>query len=393
MHRYTCKIIQRIDIPRKDGTCLLSLQAFINKKRIVIPLSLYASPAEWDDQQQKIIFKKKSLLSKKEVDDYNLILANSKAKASDIFVHHRLTDDDLTADRFKKLFLEEESRHDFIAFMRKEIEKQKGLKHVRTITAYNNTLFKIQNFAGNVPFRKLSFEFISDFDRWMTVKEKLHLNTRWKQHKNIKFFINQAIRKGFNIESPYVHFKTKQARTNRTFLTPEEVHQLKEIYFDERRSGTFKKVLQYFLFSCFTGLRVSDVKQLTEEMIVENELIIKPQKSIRIQKQLRIPLSANAKSFLVSNLGTIFSPISEKHLNDTLKAIARAVDPEIKKKVTMHVARHTFAMMFLEAGGKVERLQQILGHSKIETTMVYVHIREESKRIDIDKMDDLMARL
>ena len=49
----------------------------------------------------------------------------------------------------------------------------------------------------------------------------------------------------------------------------------------------------------------------------------------------------------------------------------------LKKRLTFHTARHTYATGFLNAGGKVEVLQRIMGHTDIKTTMVYVHISRE----------------
>jgi site-specific recombinase XerD len=46
----------------------------------------------------------------------------------------------------------------------------------------------------------------------------------------------------------------------------------------------------------------------------------------------------------------------------------------INKKISFHVARHTFATLFLKMGGKIQNLQQLLGHSSISTTMIYSHI-------------------
>ena len=62
--------------------------------------------------------------------------------------------------------------------------------------------------------------------------------------------------------------------------------------------------------------------------------------------------------------------ITAKTINETIKKIASFLG--IKKSISAHVARHTFATNYLRMGGKVENLQILLGHSKIETTMIYV---------------------
>ena len=70
-----------------------------------------------------------------------------------------------------------------------------------------------------------------------------------------------------------------------------------------------------------------------------------------------------------------------------MKDIARICG--IKKRVTFHVGRHTFATQFLIIGGKVEVLQKLMGHSKMETTMIYVHIVDTQKEDQISQMDTI----
>lgn len=60
----------------------------------------------------------------------------------------------------------------------------------------------------------------------------------------------------------------------------------------------------------------------------------------------------------------------------------------ISKTVSFHVARHTFATQFLIEGGKLETLRDLLGHSKIETTMRYVHIVDRAKRDQMQTYSD-----
>ncbi|MFV8354970.1 tyrosine-type recombinase/integrase [Flavobacterium sp. XS1P32] len=61
----------------------------------------------------------------------------------------------------------------------------------------------------------------------------------------------------------------------------------------------------------------------------------------------------------------------------------------MQKKVTFHVPRHTFATSFLRAGGQVEKLQLLLGHSDIKQTMIYVHIVQADANAEIFLLDNL----
>jgi site-specific recombinase XerD len=147
-------------------------------------------------------------------------------------------------------------------------------------------------------------------------------------------------------------------------------------------------ILRQFLFTCFTSLRISDVKKIGKSNIINNELVFIPHKNRKRNKILRIPLTEMAKKFLVDNdIEELFKEYAEQYCNRVLKDIASEL--EIKKKLTNHVGRHTFATMFLESGGSVEVLQQIMGHSKIQTTMIYVHITDARKKEQLKLMDNI----
>lgn len=82
--------------------------------------------------------------------------------------------------------------------------------------------------------------------------------------------------------------------------------------------------------------------------------------------------------------------VAEQTMNKTLKKIALSM--KMRKKVTFHTSRHTFATLYLIAGGRIENLMQLLGHKKIETTMIYSHIVALDANKDVYKLDELFAK-
>jgi site-specific recombinase XerD len=138
--------------------------------------------------------------------------------------------------------------------------------------------------------------------------------------------------------------------------------------------------------SCFTGIRISDNLKLTENNFIENTIVLT---MVKGKKFIRIPLNESAKKYIVPR--TIFpGTFAPETINEELKAIAKFLG--IRKHITFHVARHTFATNFLMCGGRVEHLQKLLGHSKIEDTMIYVHIVENITDVQILNMDDILQQ-
>ena len=74
--------------------------------------------------------------------------------------------------------------------------------------------------------------------------------------------------------------------------------------------------------------------------------------------------------------------MTDQKMNQHLKDVALHCD--IKKKLSMHVGRHTFATRLLSRGGKLERLKELLGHVDIKSTMIYVHVSEEDMKHDVN---------
>lgn len=128
-----------------------------------------------------------------------------------------------------------------------------------------------------------------------------------------------------------------------------------------------KIVLQYFLFSCYTGIRYSDLKLLNAEDIQNNTIHIRMHKT---SLGVSIPLSRKANQLLPpSKSGKIFSIFCNKVTNRILKKIA--TKSGIDKKLTFHVARHTFATTSLTLGIPIEVICKLLGHTNIKTTQIY----------------------
>jgi site-specific recombinase XerD len=90
-------------------------------------------------------------------------------------------------------------------------------------------------------------------------------------------------------------------------------------------------------------------------------------------------------SLLENKCGSVFYNYTEQYANRTLKKIAKKV--KIKKNLHHHVGRETFGTLFTEAGGTVEELQWYFGHSKITTTMKYVHVNKDRLRKRISKLN------
>ena len=144
---------------------------------------------------------------------------------------------------------------------------------------------------------------------------------------------------------------------------------------------------------CLTGIRISDFIRMKKENNQENTLKFIPHKTnSKKQIELHIPLIDKAKKLIKdedSTNGFLFNAITEQKMNEQLKTIADLAG--IKKDISNHSARHTFATMFLEKTSDVATLQKLLGHSNIQETMTYVHISNKKVNSQMLNFDQLLA--
>ena len=173
--------------------------------------------------------------------------------------------------------------------------------------------------------------------------------------------------------------------TPREYLTIDEVRKLIEA--DAPRAD----VKIAFLFSCFCGLRIMDIKNLCWKHISKNgnrwQVEIRQYKTGAL---LYLPLNMNARKWMpeqgdASSEDRVFPKLSIWY-----KSILRdwATDAGIEKKFSFHVARHTFATLVLTAGVDIYTTSQLLGHANIRHTQRYAQIINSKKDHAISLLDD-----
>lgn len=221
----------------------------------------------------------------------------------------------------------------------------------------------------------------------------LHVNTQVYYYKILRFCLNYAISEELISANPMHKMKNEEKphrhRSEREFLTIDELKRLAQTPF-------YNTLLrQAFLFSCFCGLRHSDIIQLTWRNIEvdENEnsrLHIIQRKT---KEAISLPLSQEAIKQLpvrgnAEDDDKIFKGlITLGRTNEILPKWAESAG--IKKHITFHTARHTHATMLLTLGVDLYTVSKLLGHTNIQTTQIYAKLVDESKKKAIDLIPNI----
>ncbi len=209
-------------------------------------------------------------------------------------------------------------------------------------------------------------------------------------HSNLFFIPNYNLKKckgcPFNfvnyVPLPYQNLDPDTKKNERVFLSQNELQKIEDSHFDIDR---LQLVRDLFVFSCYTGLSYIDVMELTKDSInfgVDGNLWVITKRH-KTNNTVRIPILPQAGVLIQKyaahpraiQKGTLFLNLSNQKLNAYLKEMADLC--RIKKKLTFHIARHTFATtVTLTNGVPIETVSKILGHSRISTTQIYAKIIE-----------------
>lgn len=238
-------------------------------------------------------------------------------------------------------------------------------------------------------------EFIENFVEFLgkqknrRTKEPLARRTISRYAGVIRTALNYAVEQEIISQNPALAYdwsSIQGTQTMRDYLTIDEVGRL--IATPYKREDVTKP----FLFVCFSGLRVSDLRQLKwKDIIDDNGKVHLELTQKKTGKVLYLPLSQTAQMFLPSKpdcLNDNIFNIPDLHIVGT--HLARwAKLAQINKKITMHVGRHTFATMTLTTGSDLYTTSELLGHSDVETTQIYGKIVDSKKKHDVYLIDRL----
>jgi len=380
------KVILRKSYKKQNRESIVYLQLFLMKKKTIVNTGVTVDEENWDNTHRKVKGNKKN--SK----ELNLLIEKARSRANDILVKYQLLEIDLSPTVFKSEFNNPAKHNDFISWMEVEINDRKGLITKSTIALHHSVKESIRQFKSNLSFSEIDAKFIEDFEKFLRVIKKNSIATVSKKLRTLKSYLNRAVKRNVIKKNPFQDHKIKKGKGRVEYLEEHELMLLIELYKREVVPVYMMKVLKYFLFACFTGLRITDVKRLKHDNIINDTIVLRPQKLRNITDELqKIPLCLSAKKLIVDAgkqkvKGRIFDTFCDPVTNRYLKKIAAYVG--IEKNLHFHISRHTFATLFLEKTSDLATLQKLLGHANITQTMIYAHVSETKKKKQIMVFDN-----
>lgn len=364
----------------KQGAALVQIEAYLNGRKIYLTTNVYLRPEEWDRDTSQVVqhphandlnamlYEKILELQQAEIAYWRKGVSPSLLDLKNAMKHH------VTADIT------------FLNFARQSVElsdRREGTK--QNIYA---TLRRMKDWRGDVEFRDLDYRYLTGFEAYLR-SLGLMTNSVGKHLRNVRTLINEAINQGYMslADYPFRQFRIRKEKPEHRVLTVPELQKLERLQLNRKSR---QRVLDSFLFCCYTGLRFSDYTQLTDDSLVLQRgkawLVLTSQKTGARQK-LPVYLLFEGKALdLVEKYETLtkMNRIGcNADVNRTLKEIVTQAG--IAKRVTFHTARHTFATQLLGQSVPITTIQRLLGHTSVKTTQIYSEVLDDTLVSDLKK--------
>ncbi|WBL26690.1 site-specific integrase [Zunongwangia sp. HGR-M22] len=385
----------------KNGTAPLYARITVNGERIELSLKRRITLNLWNEKRSRLKgYSEESLQVNKSLDRiFN--------KIYEAFRQLQEENKHLSAKSIKARYLGLDDSYKTLAeLMTYHNTKMTSVLKPGTMKNYYTTEKYVLEFLNkkmntkDIYLKQLNYRFITDFEHFLrNYKPKTHRrrptnNGVMKHLERLKKLSNLALKMEWIEKDPFarysLHFKNKE----RDYLLQREIETLANLNLERE---TLSRTRDIFIFSCYSGLSYGDAKSLERRHIVKgidgNNWIVKERE--KTGKLFKVPMLPRVKAILKkyqseSKVSGFLLPVySNQKINQYLKELAK--QSKISKRLTFHVARHTFATtVTLSNGIPIETVSKLLGHTKLSTTQIYARVIDSKISDDMEKLKDIL---
>lgn len=288
----------------------------------------------------------------------------------------------------------------FFEYMQQIIDRKDGT----TKTSWKNCMSHVENYEKNhdITFGDIDYKWVLGFrdhidnaSQWAIDSRKRRGNekplaegTKALMFQKFCTVFNMAVRDGILLRNPADNIERfEESYAPREFLTQDELRRLVSVPAPDELVG------KAFLFSCFTGMRWSDIVPLRwddiRDMGDRHRIVFKQKKTGGLEYLDLSPQAVKVLGQRGEDDELIFDGITAvQNARINVSAWVRAAG--INKHITFHCGRHTFAVMMLDLGVDLYTVSKLLGHKSIETTQIYAKVLDKNKLNAVDRIPNFI---
>ena len=264
---------------------------------------------------------------------------------------------------------EQSANKDFIAYCEEALAAEDikigTRKHKQVVIDAVKTYGRLKTYGDLTPKNILAF------DRWLHNGERSDV-TIYGYHKRLKKWVGELARLEEIPRNPYkIVSITRGKCKERQPLLESELKKMRDADFED--NVKLERVRDLFIFSAYTGLAFCDTQAFDYKSMTvqEGNMTFIDGSRIKTDTQYFTPILAPAMEVL-KKYDFKLPRISNQKANDYLHLIQAQLG--IKKPLTFHVARHSFATLALAHDVPIENVARMLGHEDIRTTQIYAKV-------------------
>lgn len=368
----------------------------VNKSRCEVALKRMVELVDWNKSKGLAKPKNETLKS------LNSYLEQTRCSLATHYQEFIINKQFVTAEAVKNKFLGIQEHEntlltliDYHNLQMKEVLAYGTIKNYYTTAKYLKEFVSTQFKKEDLYLSEMDYQFITQFEYFLRTyvpsdhHKGMENNGVMKHLERFRKIVRLGVKLGWIEKNPFELFKLKMQKVERGYLTPEELKSIEDKKFSIQRIQYAKDL---FVFSCYTGMAYIDVVQLTPDNImlgIDGNYWIKTIR-VKTETSVNIPVLPKA-AYIIEKYrasarsiarGSLFPMISNQKLNSYLKEVADLCG--IKKNLTFHLARHTFATsVTLSNGVPIETVSKMLGHTTIRTTQIYAKVVEQKVSQDM----------
>ena len=357
-------LFDRRKLYEKKGFGYLEVRVYFARRDVRYITVCESTPQTWEEDA-------KSKETLEIISQCNKIIAAMEVLGEpltkDVFNKHILGDDVEEEKAVQEEVVEDNSNKNFIEYCTTALAAEDiaigTRKHKQVVIDALVRYGKILTYAD------LTAKNLMAFDKWLHNGERTDV-TIFGYHKRLKKWVSELARTEEIKTNPYdlVSFNRGKCKERQPLLESEL-----KLMRDAKLEPKLERVRDLFIFSAYTGLAFCDTQAFDYEKmtLTEGNMTFIDGSRIKTDTKFFTPILSPAMEVL-KKYNYHLPHLSNQKANDYLHLIQQLLG--IKKNLTFHVARHSFATLALAHDVPIENVARMLGHEDIRTTQIYAKI-------------------
>ena len=366
----------------RTGDGMIMIRASQGRKSVDIPTNIYCQSKQFSDGYINSLHP--------QYDGLNAMLDQIMLdiQATEIEAFRR--DINMTVQRLYSMYVEALSTTVPLSQFAENVFKYSTGRRQVTLDRYRDIMKNINDFSPNISMEDIDLQWLKRYEHWMQERGNSE-STVWARMKVLRMLFNEAIKRDLlkPWQTPFRLYEIPEMRYRTDVLRFAEMEELLHYKFDDPR---IRRARDFFLLSCYTGLRYGDMIRLTQDNIrqvgTETWLTIKTVKTgILVQIPLTIIFYGRAME-IISRYKSVDDIVGFKWnstINRLIKDMLSQAHIGGSQQITVHTARRSCITGLADFGVNIYTIQRIAGHARISTTQKYIQLSTATIEADLRK--------